>query len=251
MRGRNRDIGAAPSDGDQDDDDRRGENGGVADDDDGGINIIVSLAMDKFGSRVVESLYGVAELKRKRKIVGQLAACKAMLEADFHGRITLSKCRVSQFAKPGGEEEWAQREASVEKKRAMFADILADDDDQGGSSGSSAAAKGDSSRTGEDEDAAKHSTATKSILGQLGFGLVNGVSSQDRSAGSARADADEMDDLFGSDCIAADRNAADQDKVVEEELTTVGMGKPTKKKKKAKKEKKDRKTAKKSKKLKV
>jgi hypothetical protein len=236
MRGRNRDVGATPSGGIQDE---LAETGGATDTGDGGINIIVSLATDKFGSRVVESLYGVAELKRKRKIVGQLAACKAMLEADFHGRITLSKCRVSQFAKPGGEEEWAQREASVEKKRAMFADILEDDDDEGGGS---TVAKSDSRRTDIDEDAAKHSSATKSILGQLGFGLAEGASSQDRSVGLAQADKDEMDELFGSD-----RNAADQEKVVEEEATTVGAGKPSKKMKKAKKEKK----SKKSKKLKV
>ena len=222
-RGRNRDVGGAASD------DEAAAGDGDAD---GGVNVIVSLAMDKFGSRVVESLYGVAELKRKRKIVGQLAACKAMLEADFHGRITLSKCRVSQFTKPGGEEEWAQREASVEKKRAMFADILGDDDDDVSSSGRGGAANVGGNGAAEDEDAGKHSSATKSILGQLTVGVAEGSGRQVEAAGSSRVEEDEMDELFGGGQSAPAGQAEE-----EEETMTVGAGKPPKKKKKAKKEK--------------
>ena len=37
-----------------------------------------------------------ASVERKRSIVEVLAAEEATLKNDFHGRITLSKCRVTQ-----------------------------------------------------------------------------------------------------------------------------------------------------------
>ena len=227
MRGRNRN--AAEDDGGEGDE---GGDGGAGDDGDGGddgVNVLVSLAMDKFGSRVVEALYGAAELKRKRKIVGNLAACKAMLEADFHGRITLSKCRVSTFAAPGGEEEWAQREASMEKKRAMFADILEDDDDIAADSGSGGSAAGAGAGTAGDSGRGI-SEKQRSILGQLGVGTAAAAA----GASSGGGDADELDELFGGGA-GGGGGGGGKPQPEEEEVMTIGS--TGNKKKKSKKEK--------------
>ena len=98
--------------------------------------------------------------------------------------------------------------------------------------------KKDSSRAaaGEDEDAARDSSATKSILGQLVFGLAEGSSSQLESAGSAQGHKDEgeLDELFASGMGGLKQRAKEQG---EEEAVTIGTGKSSKRKKKMKKEK--------------
>ena len=131
MRGRNRDDDTV-----QDEDAAQAEAGGKGEGKEG-VSAVVSLATDKFGSRVVEALYAASEVKRKRKLVRLLAASKAELEADFHGRITMAKCRVTQFASPGGEAAWAEREAAAARKREMFAEFL-DDDEKAGAAASGA-----------------------------------------------------------------------------------------------------------------
>ena len=120
-RGRNRDADPTSEDAAaQAPDDAEGAAAGA-----GGVAPIVALAMDKFGSRVVEALYLGAAVSGKRAIVEALGTAEKELQADFHGRITLSKCRVSTFTASGGKDEWEAKEVGNEKKRAMFADILA------------------------------------------------------------------------------------------------------------------------------
>ena len=49
----------------------------------------------------------------------------------------MAKCRVTQFASPGGEAAWAEREAAAARKREMFAEFL-DDDEKAGAAASDA-----------------------------------------------------------------------------------------------------------------
>ena len=239
QRGRNRDAddgGASAMEAEAEEDEEK----------DPGENIVVSLAKDKFGSRVVEALYSVAELKRKRKIVGHLAACKIELEADFHGRITLSKCRVGQFAAPqGGEEAWAEREASMAKKKEMFAEILADSDDE------------DLDPGGKLEAAAKDPLenvdgATKDIVGQLG---APGRASGDKPRKAGAESDDEIDDLFGGASAGKQKKqqpaaAATADADDGHEVVTIGAGKRKQKSKKSRDKEKKRNDHRKSKKAK-
>ena len=238
QRGRNRDTedgGASAMEAEGEDEDEK----------DPGENVVVSLAKDKFGSRVVEALYSVAELKRKRKIVGHLAACKAELEADFHGRITLSKCRVGQFAAPkGGEEAWAEREASVAKKKAMFAEILEDSDDEAAGAGEESDLAAKLKKAADPLGLEKLDGATKDIVGQLGV--------QRRAAGGEKAKGgthDEIDDLFASsgnqaDDVDAAGGGGDGAGEEEDEVVTISTGKKKKKKEKGDKKKKSKKSKK-------
>jgi len=89
---------------------------------------VVTLAMHKNGSRVVEACYNGLDLAEKRWMVEELVAEEATLAADFYGRFALKRCRVQAF-KEGGNAAWEASVESVEKKKDMFKDILGADGD--------------------------------------------------------------------------------------------------------------------------
>lgn len=77
------------------------------------------LACDKFGSRVIDALWGSVGQESKNTIKTELTKSKAKLESDLYGRIVLCNCEINQHAKKMREIKEKQ-----EKKRKMFEDIL-------------------------------------------------------------------------------------------------------------------------------
>jgi nucleolar protein 9 len=89
-----------------------------------------TLAVDKFGSHIVDRAWRLATPELCEKIVQRLLDCKRRLEDSQHGRLVLRNCRAYEFERD--VDGWRNSEVSTIRKRNLFADIL----DDGGNKGS-------------------------------------------------------------------------------------------------------------------
>lgn len=87
---------------------------------------LISLASDRNGSHVVETLWKASPLAGKNQIMEELVPGKERLESTPQGRLVIRNCRLEQYARHN--EDWQREEKAKVTKRAMFADILKDDD---------------------------------------------------------------------------------------------------------------------------
>lgn len=83
------------------------------------------LAVDKFGSHVVERCWAMSKVDLKNAIMEELLTAKAKLQDSQHGRMVWKNCKVEQFERR--QADWVKEEAAAEKKKAYFADILGED----------------------------------------------------------------------------------------------------------------------------
>ena len=81
---------------------------------------LYTLACDKFGSRVVDSMWKTNNPEIQTKLQACLRKDKSRLESDLYGRIILYNCGVKQHVNKMKEIELQQKE----RKRKAFADIL-------------------------------------------------------------------------------------------------------------------------------
>ena len=77
------------------------------------------LACDKFGSRVVDSIWISADDEMRVIIQSELRRHKSKLESDLYGRIVLYNCGLKQQV-----EKMREITEKKEKKRKLFEDIL-------------------------------------------------------------------------------------------------------------------------------
>lgn len=82
------------------------------------------IAMDKYGSHVIEKLWKLSPLAAKNTIMEELAESKEKLESSPHGRLVVRNCRLDQFIRK--REDWVKEEQTQTTKRALFDDILND-----------------------------------------------------------------------------------------------------------------------------
>eukprot|EP01122_Echinamoeba_exundans_P009550 TRINITY_DN340_c0_g1_i2.p1 TRINITY_DN340_c0_g1~~TRINITY_DN340_c0_g1_i2.p1 ORF type:complete len:655 (-),score=111.48 TRINITY_DN340_c0_g1_i2:52-2016(-) len=83
------------------------------------------LALNQAASHVVEKCYAAAELSRKEVIASELSAVEPQLSNLRHGKFVLQTCRVLQYKQK--KDDWLAAEEGVQKKKALFDDILNDD----------------------------------------------------------------------------------------------------------------------------
>lgn len=82
------------------------------------------LALDKFGSRVLDKCFEVADIEGKQRIVKELLPSERVLNNDFFGKITLRNCHVQLFKTD--LKQWIQVQQGLESKRSLLKDILED-----------------------------------------------------------------------------------------------------------------------------
>jgi nucleolar protein 9 len=80
------------------------------------------LAISKFGSRSVDSLYAAADVARKTTITEELHLRRADIAQSFNGKFVLRNCKVYQFERQ--RSQWTEEHESNAKKRELFDDIL-------------------------------------------------------------------------------------------------------------------------------
>ncbi|KAJ2740311.1 Nucleolar protein 9 [Coemansia sp. BCRC 34301] len=80
------------------------------------------LAMDRYGSHIVDACWEVADMQFKEKILRELIKRETQLQDSQFGRFMLRNCRVEQYKRRSSE--WRERERGLEKKKLMFKDFL-------------------------------------------------------------------------------------------------------------------------------
>ncbi|KAJ2853542.1 Nucleolar protein 9, partial [Coemansia erecta] len=80
------------------------------------------LAMDKYGSRIFEKYWAIADIDTKEIIIQALVKSETQLQDNHSGRFVLRNCRVEQYKRRASE--WRERERGLERKKLMFEDIL-------------------------------------------------------------------------------------------------------------------------------
>eukprot|EP00041_Stephanoeca_diplocostata_P037737 m.1441828 g.1441828 ORF g.1441828 m.1441828 type:complete len:775 (-) comp25095_c0_seq6:4291-6615(-) len=152
-----------------------------------------SLAMDKFGSHVVDRCWSQADIKTKEWVAAEFLDNEEELQNNFHGRLILRNCKIDYFKRK--REDWVQQERGNERKRKVFDEFYSNG---GGSSKGTAKTP----RKNADEEVAKPTRAVDKDVAALGFGAHETL---DDGAGSAVEDtldetlltkAAEIDDLF-------------------------------------------------------
>ncbi|KAJ2798436.1 Nucleolar protein 9 [Coemansia helicoidea] len=91
----------------------------------GYVGRFVDLAVDKYGSHVVDSCWAAAGIEFKEKIVGELVRGEARLQDSPFGRTVLRNCGAEQYKRRA--DEWRQRERNIEKRKRVFKDIVGSD----------------------------------------------------------------------------------------------------------------------------
>jgi len=85
-----------------------------------------SLACSKHGSRSLEALWRVANIKNKTTICTELVEDELKLKGNHFGNIIYNNFQVRHF-KRSDKSDWQQLIDAAEKKRKMFDDLLQDD----------------------------------------------------------------------------------------------------------------------------
>ncbi|KAJ3182133.1 Nucleolar protein 9 [Gaertneriomyces sp. JEL0708] len=93
------------------------------------VPILSDLAVDKYGSRIVEKCYAVADIAVKTLIAEQLVQHEKKVNDSFCGRFVWRNCKCEVFKR--GRGEWEEREMGVERKKEMFKEFLGDSDTTG------------------------------------------------------------------------------------------------------------------------
>jgi hypothetical protein len=88
-----------------------------------------ALAVDKFGSHVVERAWAISKVDLKNAMMEELLSAKTKVQDSQHGRMVWRNCKVEQFERR--QADWVKEEAAAERKKSYFADILGEDDESG------------------------------------------------------------------------------------------------------------------------
>ena len=80
------------------------------------------LCVDRYGSRVVDMLWKVSDVERKKEMVKILLAHEEELAADFHGSIVLRNCNIAHFRSQ--QEGWLEGQKMAGKRKELFQEIF-------------------------------------------------------------------------------------------------------------------------------
>ncbi|KAJ3208037.1 Nucleolar protein 9 [Entophlyctis luteolus] len=96
------------------------------------------LAIDKYGSHVVDACWRAADIEAKERIAEELAKSKSMLEASFTGRFVFKNCRVDRYITDSAKSRrrdasapastWAAKVRGAERTRQDFLKEFGGDD---------------------------------------------------------------------------------------------------------------------------
>ncbi|KAI9203888.1 armadillo-type protein [Polychytrium aggregatum] len=82
------------------------------------------IAKDKYGSRIIDKIWLVSDINLKKKIAEELLFHEKTLADNFHGKFVLRNCKIDRYKKD--QEEWAERQEGVERKKDLMKDFFED-----------------------------------------------------------------------------------------------------------------------------
>ncbi|KAJ2140510.1 Nucleolar protein 9 [Coemansia sp. RSA 564] len=85
-------------------------------------NKYADLAVNKYGSHIVDACWKVSDMPYKEKIMIELIQREMLVQDSPFGRIVMRNCRVEQYKRRA--DEWRERERSLQKGKRMFKDIF-------------------------------------------------------------------------------------------------------------------------------
>ncbi|PVU97322.1 hypothetical protein BB561_000649 [Smittium simulii] len=146
------------------------------------------LAMDKFGSRVIDQCWNLADLKFKEQIADELISQKEAVKNSFFGKHVWQNCKIDLYMYKS--DSWASQQETVRKKKEMFSSILGLDVAHN-NKGSN-----DSGSDGDNGDGSKTTETDKDALKILGFSKsVSNKKSNSKSAVKKRESTNELDEI--------------------------------------------------------
>ncbi|PIA18352.1 ARM repeat-containing protein [Coemansia reversa NRRL 1564] len=80
------------------------------------------LAVNKYGSHIVDACWNVADITFKEKILKEIIQREARVLDSPFGRIVMRNCGAEQYKRRA--DEWRQRVRNTEKRKRMFKDII-------------------------------------------------------------------------------------------------------------------------------
>lgn len=83
------------------------------------------IAINSYGSRVLETMFAVSEIKRKQAMAKELVQSERLLTESPYGRIVWNNCKLQQFV--NAEDEWLEQASQNAKRKQMFQGILETD----------------------------------------------------------------------------------------------------------------------------
>ena len=86
---------------------------------------LADVAVDRFGSFLIEKCWDAADMQLKEIVVAELASKKTALEGILHGRKLIKMTRLDLFMRR--KEDWTAAVKGVEKKKRLFEDIIGHD----------------------------------------------------------------------------------------------------------------------------
>ncbi|KAJ2799812.1 Nucleolar protein 9 [Coemansia guatemalensis] len=85
-------------------------------------NKFADLAVNKYGSHIVDACWNVADIAFKEKIIKEIIQREARVLDSPFGRIVMRNCGAEQYKRRA--DEWRQRVRNTEKRKRMFKDIV-------------------------------------------------------------------------------------------------------------------------------
>ncbi|KAJ1856843.1 Nucleolar protein 9 [Coemansia sp. RSA 1822] len=85
-------------------------------------NKYADLAVNKYGSHIVDACWKISDMPYKEKIMIELIQREMLVQDSPFGRIVMRNCRVEQYKRRA--DEWRDRERSLQKGKRMFKDIF-------------------------------------------------------------------------------------------------------------------------------
>ncbi|EPZ31828.1 ARM repeat-containing protein [Rozella allomycis CSF55] len=84
------------------------------------IGKALELALDQYGSYILESVWSAAEVNVKKTLAESLVKNLGKLEGNFYGKKVVNNLNLRSF----GEEDWLKRQEQQQLKKRVFADLL-------------------------------------------------------------------------------------------------------------------------------
>ena len=86
------------------------------------LHLIPDMAIDKYGSHIVEKCWYGADLPTKEKIAETLLEHKQRLQSSTHGNIVWNKLHMCDYER--SHSDWLKKQESVQKKQQLFSDLF-------------------------------------------------------------------------------------------------------------------------------
>ncbi|XP_063902584.1 nucleolar protein 9-like [Zophobas morio] len=85
-------------------------------------NQLARLAMDKYGSRVLEAIWASADIAFKEFIADSLLGEEQQISSNMYGKIVMKKCNIDFYKRK--KTAWLEKQEANQKKQELFKDIL-------------------------------------------------------------------------------------------------------------------------------